>query len=85
MTSNLGPILFIEFYRDLKSDNILLEDDGQCPHLVVADFGCSFIGGSLGLRLWYPSDEINKGGNVALMAPEVYNILPQCSFACIGV
>ena len=61
--------------RDLKSDNILLNDIGPVPHLVVSDFG-SCLAHDNG-RMWVPylSDDTNKGGNGSLMAPEVKNQL----------
>ncbi len=60
--------------RDLKSDNILVEDTaGQCPHLVVTDFGCCLDGNQEpgGLCVPYTTEQTSKGGNCSLMAPEV--------------
>ncbi|XP_059608860.1 serine/threonine-protein kinase Pink1, mitochondrial [Phlebotomus argentipes] len=59
-------------HRDLKSDNILIDvgADGT-PGLVVADFGCCLADKKHGLRVPYPTAEIDKGGNTALMAPEI--------------
>ncbi|XP_054160654.1 serine/threonine-protein kinase Pink1, mitochondrial-like [Oppia nitens] len=60
-------------HRDLKTDNILLSFDDQiggndhCPWLVVTDFGFSLTS----LSLPFPSDELCRGGNRALMAPEI--------------
>ncbi|CAL1264327.1 unnamed protein product [Larinioides sclopetarius] len=58
-------------HRDLKTDNILLDlsEGMSSPKLVVTDFGCCLEG----LSLSYPSYDISKGGNMALMAPEVVN------------
>ncbi|KAF8792782.1 Serine/threonine-protein kinase PINK1 like protein [Argiope bruennichi] len=58
-------------HRDLKTDNILLDlsEGVSSPKLAVTDFGCCLEG----LSLFYPSYDISKGGNMALMAPEVVN------------
>lgn len=61
-------------FRDLKCDNILLdlsEGDDTCPLLVVTDFGCCLADRVHGLSLPYHSPDTDKGGNTALMAPEV--------------
>lgn len=61
-------------HRDLKSDNILLdlsEGNDTCPQLVVTDFGCCLADRMHGLSLPYHSPDTDKGGNTALMAPEV--------------
>lgn len=62
-------------HRDLKSDNILLdtseEDRSICPSLVLTDFGCCLADKSCGLSLPYRTLDTDKGGNAALMAPEV--------------
>ena len=60
-------------HRDLKTDNLLLDLSGgvKNPALVIADFGCCFVGESGSLRMKYPSPDISLGGNMALMAPEV--------------
>jgi len=60
-------------HRDLKSDNLLLSLSGgpQFPQLVITDFGCCLADTSNGLRLPYRTFETDKGGNAALMAPEV--------------
>lgn len=66
-------------HRDLKSDNILLdlsEETDNCPSLVVTDFGCCLADKNHGLYLPYNTHDIDKGGNVALMAPEVITAVP---------
>ena len=75
-------------HRDLKSDNILVnrtmssppldtkEAQYQFPHLVISDFGCCLADSKLGLKLPYTSYETDRGGNMALMAPEVKNAEP---------
>lgn len=66
-------------HRDLKSDNILLdlsEESDNCPSLVVTDFGCCLADKNHGLYLPFNTHDINKGGNVALMAPEVITAEP---------
>jgi PTEN induced putative kinase 1 len=56
-------------HRDLKSDNILLDlsHGTSFPWLVVTDFGCCVNP----LRIPLTSDEVSRGGNGALMAPEI--------------
>uniref|UniRef100_A0A1Y9INB0 non-specific serine/threonine protein kinase n=1 Tax=Anopheles melas TaxID=34690 RepID=A0A1Y9INB0_9DIPT len=64
-------------HRDIKSDNILIElRPNMPPTLVLTDFGCCIADKRHGLRIPYTSDEIDKGGNVALMAPEIIEQLP---------
>lgn len=64
-------------HRDLKSDNILIEvRPNMPPNLVLSDFGCCIADKSYGLQLPYSSEEIDKGGNTALMAPEIINKQP---------
>lgn len=61
-------------HRDLKSDNLLLDlTEDSAPILVITDFGCCLADSSNGLYLPYTSDEVDKGGNSALMAPEIIN------------
>ena len=63
----------------MKSDNILLdisEQSDNCPSLVITDFGCCLADKHHGLYLPYNSHDMDKGGNVALMAPEVVTAVP---------
>ena len=56
-------------HRDLKTDNILLTVRHNCdiPWLVVTDFGSCLTS----LSLSFSSEEVCRGGNRALMAPEI--------------
>ncbi|KAK2584169.1 hypothetical protein KPH14_006599 [Odynerus spinipes] len=66
-------------HRDLKSDNILLdlsEETDNCPSLVITDFGCCLADKGGNLHMPYNTDNIDKGGNIALMAPEVISARP---------
>lgn len=68
-------------HRDLKTDNLLIElnetDSGVlAPTLVLSDFGCCLADRTNGLKLPYNSMDIDKGGNVTLMAPEIINKQP---------
>lgn len=70
-----------EAHRDLKADNILLMvDKNCCPRLVITDFGCCLGDRNLKLKLPFESDHIDRGGNSALMAPEVFNSLKCKAF-----
>ena len=65
-------------HRDLKADNILLSlaSGPHYPHLVITDFGCSLADPQSKLRLSYTSPDTYRGGNMALMAPEVITARP---------
>ncbi|RZC35857.1 serine/threonine-protein kinase PINK1, mitochondrial [Asbolus verrucosus] len=64
-------------HRDLKSDNLLLDTtEPDSPILVISDFGCCLADKNSGLLLPYTSYETDKGGNTALMAPEIINQKP---------
>ncbi|XP_014209707.1 serine/threonine-protein kinase PINK1, mitochondrial [Copidosoma floridanum] len=66
-------------HRDLKSDNVLLdisEESDNCPTLVITDFGCCLADKNHGLHLPYNTLDIDKGGNAALMAPEIISAEP---------
>lgn len=65
-------------HRDLKVDNILLSLTGgpQFPQLVITDFGCCLFDPRLGLRQPHRSMDTDRGGNTALMAPEVVTARP---------
>lgn len=64
-------------HRDLKSDNILLDtSDAGAPKLVLSDFGCCLADAEYGLQIPFPTDEMDRGGNAALMAPEIRNAIP---------
>lgn len=59
-------------HRDIKSDNLLIETREEgFPRLVIADFGSCFDGGHRNMLLPYETDYVDRGGNPALMAPEV--------------
>ena len=61
-----------EAHRDLKSDNLLLDTTfNGTPKLVITDFGCCLCDKRLRLKLPFESDHVDRGGNSALMAPEV--------------
>lgn len=59
-------------HRDLKSDNILIDlNDDVHPVVVLSDFGCCLADRTHGLHLPFVSNDVDKGGNAALMAPEI--------------
>lgn len=61
-------------HRDLKADNLLLDlsKGTASPKLVLSDFGSCLAN----LHLHFVSPEVNRGGNPALMAPEVAGAEP---------
>lgn len=64
-------------HRDLKSDNILLDlADPHTPLAVISDFGCCLAEQSSDLTVSYTTYDIDKGGNTALMAPEIISKKP---------
>lgn len=65
-------------HRDLKSDNILVEvgEDGA-PQIAVTDFGCALADKKTGLIVPFRSYDMDRGGNAALMAPEVARAEPS--------
>lgn len=64
-------------HRDLKSDNLLLDlTEPDVPVLVITDFGCCLADKMHGLFLPFTSYDIDRGGNSALMAPEIINQAP---------
>ncbi|CAF3100322.1 unnamed protein product [Rotaria socialis] len=60
-------------HRDLKSDNLLICN--ETGELVLADFGCALYHPP-DLKISYQTDDICKGGNPALMAPEISTCQP---------
>lgn len=59
-------------HRDIKTDNVLIElNEEAAPVLVLSDFGCCIADRQHGLQIPFTSGEIDKGGNTALMAPEI--------------
>ncbi|XP_023932939.1 serine/threonine-protein kinase PINK1, mitochondrial isoform X2 [Lingula anatina] len=71
-------------HRDLKANNILvdLQDNrDSSPQVVVTDFGNCLCDQENGLVIPYWTSEVGKGGNPALMAPEIACASPgQCSY-----
>merc|ERR1712188_13190 len=62
-------------HRDLKSDNILVNVHEDIAlhdhvHVVITDFGCCLFGQE-DMHLPYPTPYTDKGGNIALLAPEI--------------
>lgn len=62
-------------HRDLKPENILVEyaENSSFPWIVIADFGLC----STSLKIPYETDDVCKGGNSALMAPEIKTVYPS--------
>ncbi|RDD43427.1 Serine/threonine-protein kinase PINK1, mitochondrial [Trichoplax sp. H2] len=63
-------------HRDLKSDNILIEEVDPYPLLAITDFGECLDDTALKLVVPYISNCIDRGGNSSLMAPEIKNAEP---------
>ena len=61
-------------HRDLKTDNILMSECGG--EVVLTDFGCCWANSKFGFKCPYITEDVDKGGNAALMAPEVANATP---------
>lgn len=57
----------------MKTDNILLDvsEGDACPALVITDFGSCLADKDNGLSLPFKTADTDRGGNIALMAPEV--------------
>lgn len=62
-------------HRDLKPDNILVSitDGESLPWVVISDFGLC----STSLQVPFQTDEVCRGGNRALMAPELVTAKPS--------
>ncbi|XP_076255135.1 PTEN-induced putative kinase 1 [Rhynchophorus ferrugineus] len=64
-------------HRDLKADNLLLDlSNPNSPVLVITDFGCCLAESATDLTVPYTTNDVDKGGNTALMAPEIINKKP---------
>ena len=61
-------------HRDLKTDNILVNEEAE--EVVLSDFGCCWSSPAYGFKCPFPTEDVDKGGNAALMAPEVANATP---------
>lgn len=57
-------------------DSLIDLNDDVHPILVLSDFGCSLADKKHGLELPYTSHDLDKGGNTALMAPEIITKTP---------
>lgn len=65
-------------HRDLKSDNILVEIGESGPaQIALTDFGCALADKKTGLVVPFRSYDVDRGGNAALMAPEVARAAPS--------
>ena len=60
--SNFGHLLLVFLIPSFPVDH---------PLLVISDFGCCLADETYGLKLPYLTREMDKGGNCAMMAPEV--------------
>jgi len=65
-------------HRDLKTDNVLVDyrEGDEVPKIVLTDFGCCLADKSNGLQLAFRSFDTERGGNAALMAPEISTAVP---------
>jgi len=65
-------------HRDLKTDNILVDvqEGEELPKMILTDFGCCLADKSNGLQLAFRSYDTERGGNAALMAPEISTAVP---------
>ena len=50
--------------------------EAEPVQVVISDFGCCWANKSYGFKCPYFTDDVDKGGNSALMAPEVANAQP---------
>ena len=76
---NDSSLLFLNFIRDMKSDNILVEfGEDETPRVALTDFGCALAERNSGLVIPFRSYDTNRGGNPALMAPEVRQQITRC-------
>ncbi|XP_066936046.1 serine/threonine-protein kinase Pink1, mitochondrial-like [Clytia hemisphaerica] len=65
-------------HRDMKTDNIMIKASSTSDHveLVIIDFGSCYDGRDTNMRLPFQSDYVDRGGNPALMAPEILRAKP---------
>lgn len=64
-------------HRDLKADNIMLEETSAGLRLILTDFGSCMADDDCGLLVPYTSRWMSKGGNPRLMAPEIASAQPS--------
>lgn len=63
-------------HRDLKTDNVMMDDTVAGCRLVLSDFGSCLADDAYGLFVPYTSRWMSKGGNPRLMAPEIASAEP---------
>lgn len=65
-------------HRDLKADNLLIDipNNGGQPKLEICDFGCCLAEESRCLCVPFNCEDVYKGGNSWLMAPEIATATP---------